>query len=71
MSNPIVNLNLDECPNCDSKNIDCLDTEEIDEFRVEDLMCMDCSCQWDQNIYMSTNELCSGNYINYPEDEEK
>ena len=71
MGSPIVNLNLDECPNCDSKNIDCLGAEENDEFRVEDLMCMNCRCQWDQNINMETNEFCNGNYITYPEEQDE
>ena len=55
MGSPIVNLNLDECPNCQSKNIECLGTEEIDEFNVEDLMCMNCRCEWDQSVNMNTN----------------
>mgnify|MGYP003632666327 FL=1 len=71
MGSPIVNLNLDECPNCKSKNIDCLGTEEIDEFRVEDLICMNCSSQWDQSVNMNTNEFCNGSYINYPEEQDE
>ena len=66
MGSPIVNLNLDECPNCKSKNIECLGGEEIDEFNVEDLMCMNCRCEWDQNINVHTNEFCNGSYVNYP-----
>ena len=71
MGSPIVNLNLDECPNCKSKNIDCLGTEEIAEFRVEDLICMNCSSQWDQSVNMNTNEFCNGSYINYPEEQDE
>jgi hypothetical protein len=82
MGSPIVNLNLDECPNCKSKNIDCLDTREIsvfvdktcttyDEFNIEDLMCMNCRCQWNQSVNMNTNEFCNGSYINYPEEQDE
>ena len=66
MGSPIINLNLDECPSCKSKNIECLGTEVIDEFNIEDLMCMNCSCEWDQSINIYTNEFCNGSYINYP-----
>ena len=66
MGSPIINLKIDECPNCKSKNIECLGTEEIDEFNIEDLMCMSCRCQWDQSVNMNTNEFCNGSYVNYP-----
>jgi hypothetical protein len=69
MDSPIVNLNLDECPNCDSKCIDCLGTEVIDEFRVEDLMCMNCRCEWDQSVNIYTNKFCNGSYIRYPKEQ--
>ena len=67
MNSPIINLKLDECPNCQSKNIECLGTQVIDEFNVEDLMCMNCRCQWDQDLHIKTHEFNgSGSYVNYP-----
>ena len=67
MGSPITTLKLDECPNCQSKDIHCLGDEVIDEFRVEDLLCGECHCEWDQDIHIKTNEFNgSGSYVNYP-----
>ena len=68
MGSPIVNLKLDECPNCQSNNFSVQESEIIDEFRVEDLICLDCSCEWDQDINIHTDKFNgAGSYIRWPE----